>query len=340
MTDQDLRRRSSADRWPVVHEQPLLRAERRLWRRFRNPDTLPLLPLGCVYVFRSGDRFTRVDGAEVCGSDPSIVDAQSVSVVANRCRRMWVWTRVPTTDIAVDLLVGVSFECTVTDPAVVARDALMDLYSELCNRVRFLPALAAHRHKYSPDEVLGAQTAIRHDLEKIFRGGPPQVEGMRIRFDGATVDLPGEFLHHQRELRNSRWAHEQLSLRLTLERERVEHTQRELLCSAERSEATAVTRKERSADQAASRQFQERDAQTERLIAQVKDWLDGDGAKRAPVDRRQIVEALFSKLVGSPGYDVPNLPTTGIVELPAPELNGRARADITTHVAPDDPDGG
>jgi hypothetical protein len=34
----------------------------------------------------------------------------------------------------------------------------------------------------------------------------------------------------------------------------------------------------------------------ERLIAQVKDWLESDSARRAPVDRRRLAEALFDRL--------------------------------------------
>ena len=106
----------------------------------------------------------------------------------------------------------------------------------------------------------------------------------------------------------------------------------DLLTTAELAEATAVARSERTADQVATRRFTDRDTQTERLIAQVKEWLGSDAAKRAPVDRRQLAEALFARLVDQPRSVASRL--TSIVEL-AETNNGSPEPDVLAHIAPE-----
>jgi hypothetical protein len=64
----------------------------------------------------------------------------------------------------------------------------------------------------------------------------------------------------------------------------------------------------------------------------VQDWLGSDDAKRAPVDRRQLVEALLVRLINRPL----DPRATGIVEMPVHTANGRTTVDVTGHIAPDD----
>ena len=330
---------NAAERWPVVHEQSLLRPERRLWRRYRSPDTLPMLQPGCVYVFGVGnEQFAFPRGAELSGEEQKVVDAHSVSIVSTRFRRLWVWARVPTTEPAVDLDVGVSFGCIVDKAERVARAGLTDLAGELRSRIRVEPTLIEHSHQHTPDAIAVAEKAIREGLEAAFRERTPVVAGMWIEFDGVIVRLPDELRRHQREMRDAQWERNRLHVRHQTEREHVQQTRSDLLASAELAEATAVARKERTADQAATRQFEARDTEIERLIAQVKDWLDADGTKRAPVDRRPIVEALFTKLIGTPEERSASAPVTNIVESPPPPAatNGTSREDVTSHVATED----
>jgi hypothetical protein len=332
MPDNSQNDQPERERWPVVLERPLLRAERGLWRRYRNPDHLPPLQPGCVYVFAGQGGYRAWDPSTVLRRHtPIFVEAGSFSVVATRFRRIWVWTRVPTTEIATDLSVGIQFGCDVQDAAAVAEASLTDLRGELENRIRHV-ASAVDRPPYALDEIDTARREIIARLEAMYESEPVRIEGMHIAFLGAAVNPPRDLVRHLTQLRNTRWARIEHHHKHEAERERVQDAERDLLCTPERSEATAVTREERTTDQAATRQFQERDTQTERLVKQVQDWLGSDDAKRAPVDRRQLVEALLVRLINRPL----DPRATGIVEMPVHTANGRTTVDVTGHIAPDD----
>src|SRR5262249_38069657 len=63
-----------------------------------------------------------------------------------------------------------------------------------------------------------------------------------------------------------------------------------------------------------------------------KEWLGSDAAKRAPVDRRQLAEALFARLIDQPRPLQQG--SNGLVELPETN-NGKPEPDILMHIAPD-----
>jgi hypothetical protein len=318
-----------SDRWPVLLERPLLRAESRWWRRYRNPDILPLLQPGCIYVFAVGGRHeVCTDAATLCGDEPMLVSASWLSVVSMRFRRFTVWTRVPTSEPMADFAVGVTFGCTVTDACAVARDGLLDLRGELENYVRHHPDLHQYWHRFAPDAVANARAAIVDSLNDYYPPNPPEVAGVRLSYEGVVVSPSRALLRHQTQLRDIKWSHIE-------EMERVKKVHDDLLNSPERAEATAVARQERTADQVAARQFADRDTQTERLMAQVKEWLGSDAAKRAPVDRRRLAEALFTRLIDKPSPE-PQWPS-GLVELPETD-NGKADSDVLMHITPDDLD--
>lgn len=327
--DQRDEEQPAPDQWPVVLERPLPRAETRWWRRYRNPDLLPMLLPGCVYVFAVGARHeVCTDAASLRGDEPMLVAASWLSVVSMRFRRFTVWTRVPTTEPMTDFAVGVSFGCTVANAGMVARNGLADLRGELENYVRNKPELHAYWYRYAPGEIADARAAILHSVNDYYAQTAAAVSGMYIKFEGTAVSPSRELMRHQIQLRDIKWSH-------TEEMERVKKVHDDLLNSPERAEATAVARHERTADQVATRQFTDRDTQTERLVAQVKEWLGSDAAKRAPVDRRQLVEALFARLIDRPS-PVPQR-STGLVE-PPETTNGKPESDVLRHIAPDDLD--
>jgi hypothetical protein len=325
--DQHQTAAEAADRWPVVHEQPLLRAEMRWWRRYRNPDLLPMLQPGCVYVFAGNGRHeVCADAATLRGDEPMLVAASWLSVVCTRFRRLTVLTRVPAAaDPLAYFTLSITFRCSVIDPRPVAHAGLTDLHGELESQMRHKPELLAQWHKFPPDAIEQARTEIVGALDDYTRL-PPAATGMRITFMGADVSPSRALLRHQTQLRDIRWSHAE-------EMEQVQRLRDELLSSPEWTEATAVARKERTAEQVATRQFADRDTQTERLIAQVKEWLGSDAAKRAPVDRRRLAEALFARLVDHPNPE--SQYPTGLVE-PPETTNGKPDPDIMAHIAPDD----
>lgn len=328
-------RRPGPEGWPVLHEQPLFPAERRFLRRYRNLALLPPLKPGSVYVFAARGRYAKYDdAASLRADDPVLIDANSMSIVATRFRRIRVFVNLSTSEVATDLPVVVTFGCDVTDPREVARIGLNDLRGELESRVRHERSLTNLRHHISVDDIGAARNMICDALDDTYRTAPPLIHGIKIIYEGAQVKLSPELLRHLSQVRDVKWLEREHQIKHAVERRRVRDVERDLLSSAERSEATAVTREERTAAQTAARQFEERDTQTERLMAHVRDWLGSDAAKRAPVDRRQLVEALFARLINE-RVPIPDLARlTGIVELP-PSSNGHADFDIG-HIAPEE----
>jgi hypothetical protein len=199
----------------------------------------------------------------------------------------------------------------------VAEQGLTDLHGDLGMRVSHEELLIALQHRFDIKHIDEVRRRVTASLSTAYRARPPTVEGMDITFEGVHVHTPRELRRHRAELRNTTWLREEEELREKFELKRVAHTE-ELLRSPQRAEATAIARKETTTQQAAQRQFQERDLQTQRLMEQVEAWINGDGAKRAPIDRRHLADELFRRLTDQ------STPEAGNGEYAYQHTNGRA----------------
>ncbi|MHA6627851.1 hypothetical protein ACU61A_20635 [Pseudonocardia sichuanensis] len=312
----------NTDRFPVVDERPLLHPERRWLRgRWRDPAQLPVLPPGCVYVFTvDGRPETSQSAARLTGREPLLTDATSVSIVNLRERVITTTAFLPSTDAAVDFVVRVAFSCQVVDAAVVAQYGATDLPEGIATWLRHDSHLAGMRHQFDIEDVQSVRDRASVELASTYREDPPRAPGMRITFAGVDVLTPRELRRHKAELRNTLWSMIEEEHRHGAELKRVEHTKK-LLSTPEMAEITAVVRQDSTAAQAAQRQFDARDAQTDRLIEQVREWVKADGSKRAPLDRRQIAEELFVRLTGSRLAPDP-LPSVDVLQV-VPDTNGK-----------------
>jgi hypothetical protein len=288
----------NAERFPVVDERPLLRPERRWFRPWRDPAQLPTLPPGCGYVFGVDGRYTPWPHAEhPRGTEPEFVQANAVSLVNSRERRITATTWVPCTDPADDFLVRVVFRCQVARADLVAVHGLTDLQAELDTHLRLDEQLMSLQHQFGVENISEARAAVTERLGRAYRQKPPAVPGMHIQFEGAHLSPPRALRNHYAELRETIWSQE-------TELQRVKHAE-ELLKTPERADAAALARREITAKQAADRAFQERDTRIQRLVEQVQKWLDTDAGKRSPVDRRYFADALFHELTGQPAPEAP-----------------------------------
>jgi predicted RNase H-related nuclease YkuK (DUF458 family) len=309
------------DRFPVVDERALLRPQRR-WLRgaWRDPAELPLLPPGCVYVFSVNDRYeTRRSATGLTGSEPFLAEATWVSIVNLRQRRICETTLMPSQDPALDFVVKVTFRCGVADPVVVAASGVTNLRDDLGSWLRHEPHLSAMRHHFDIEQIHDVRDRVTAELGTAYRERLSIADGMYIAYEGVHVHTPRELRRHRAELRNTIWSRIEEEQKENAERQRVQHT-RELLASPEMAEITAIARQNTTAAQAADRQFQAREEQTKRLIEQVEGWVDADGRKRVPIDRRQLAEEMFERLLGKP------LPSAGTA-LPVDALLTAARSD-------------
>lgn len=290
----------STENFPVVDERPLLRVEQRWFRGpWRDPALLPALPPGCIYVFAGGDdKYTQCRAPEkLRGTEPEFVHARWASMVNVRRRQIIATTWLPAIRSTDDFFVRAVFGCQVTAPETVAELSLTDLQAVLDARLRHDDHLNALQGRFDIDQIADARAAVLETFGDACRKKPPVVTGMEITFEGVHVSTRRELRDHHTELRKTTWDRAVEKLREEHELERVEHVEK-LLTSPMRTEAAAIARKERTTGEAAERTFRERDLRTERLIEQVKAWIDADGGKRAPVDRRHLADELFRQLTG------------------------------------------
>jgi hypothetical protein len=327
------------DRFPVVDERALLRPQRR-WLRgaWRDPAELPLLPPGCVYVFSVDDRFeTRRTAAGLTGSEPFLTEAMWVSIVNVRQKRITETTLVPSQDPAIDFVVKATFRCEVRDAAAVAASGVTNLREDLGSWLRHEPRLSRMRHQFDIEQIHDVRERITAELSATYREPLPIARGMLIAYEGVHVHTPRELRRHRAELRNTIWSRIEEEEKENAERQRVQHT-RELLASPEMAEITAIARRNTTAAQAADRQFQARDEQTKRLIEQVEAWVDADGRKRVPIDRRQLAEEMFERLLGKPMPSAGS-PVTADALLTAARSEGNGKADHPYVPSDDELDG-
>jgi hypothetical protein len=290
----------STEPFPVVDERPLLPPQRRWLRAWRDPALLPAQPPGCVYVFASDDRYTPCRDARLLrGTEPELVEARWVSVVNVRHRRIVATTWVPAKNPADDFVVRAVFGCGVVRPEIVAELGLTDLQRDLDIRLRLDEQLVRLQHMFDVEQIGEARAAVATSLGETYQRQPPAVPGMYIRLEGVHVNPPRALRDHHTELRDTMWSWEVETLRAAYELDRVKHVE-ELLKTPERAEAAAVARKETTTREVAEREFRERDTRTQRLIDQVEKWIDSDGGKRAPIDRRHLAEQLFEQLTDKP----------------------------------------
>jgi hypothetical protein len=303
------------DHFPVIYERSLPRPERRwLVSPWRDPAQIPVLAPGCVYVFAVDGEYKERPGlVHPRGTDPEFVRATSVSMVNLRHRLIAATAWVPSKDPATDFIVQIMFRCQVAQAAVVAHYGLTDVRANLSMRVRLDTGLAPLRHEFGVNDIAALRQQVMEALDPAYRGAPPSVPGMWVTYEGLHVHTPSDLRKHWADMRELSWSIEE-------EKRRVEHTEN-LLRTPQRAEAAAIVRKETTTQQAAQRRFDERDRQTERLIEQVKAWIEGDGGKRAPIDRRWLAEELFRRLTDLPA------PTDGEVTFEyAQHTNGQADA--------------
>ncbi|HEY2791619.1 MAG TPA: hypothetical protein VGJ28_04650, partial [Micromonosporaceae bacterium] len=123
--------------YPMLEERALPPVERRgLWRPlWRDPAGLPPLPAGAVYVFEYDGRYRDPYARRVNGSEPHVIDATAVCLVEIRDRRISVHRAMASARPGIDLLLSVTFRCSVTNPAAVAQAGISDLETMLAAHV-------------------------------------------------------------------------------------------------------------------------------------------------------------------------------------------------------------
>jgi hypothetical protein len=161
----------------------------RTWPGFRTraEADLPRRPAGTLRVFESdGYHVVEADGP-LRPRDPHVVKASSVALVDMRPRTLNVEIDLKPPSGASNCVLKVGFRCRVTDPVLVAKMRMTNLFPELDawlaqnQRLRWL---AAERNLDRIDE---AYLLINQRIHAQFRTNPPEVPGVAVRLVSVRV---------------------------------------------------------------------------------------------------------------------------------------------------------
>ncbi|MEU2420045.1 hypothetical protein ABZ619_03110 [Streptomyces sp. NPDC007851] len=191
--------------YPVIAEHVLATVQGTWWSRRRRRDDLPPPPPGAVHVFRVGGNYRAFpEGMIFDASHPDVLDASSVSVVDTRARLVDVERPLPSVSEADNFTMRASFTCQVTDPAVVARQGVVDVTVPLRAYLMGdsdLPRVSAgHR----VEEINAVRNEVGHRMTAYSAIVPPRVAGMSVEFVSAEVHASDDLRDWEQRLRDER----------------------------------------------------------------------------------------------------------------------------------------
>ena len=174
--------------FPVLLERSLPSATRS-WPGFRRraEADLPRRPSGTLRVFESDGYHTVETDGPLRPRDANVVNASSVVLVDMRPRTLNIEVDLKPPAGANRCVLKVGFRCRVTDPIVVARMRMTNLFPELdawLGQNQRLRWLAAERNLDRVDE---AYLLINQRIHAQFRTNPPQVPGVQVRLVSVRV---------------------------------------------------------------------------------------------------------------------------------------------------------
>ncbi|MFE7230504.1 hypothetical protein ACFY3J_29750 [Streptomyces sp. NPDC001231] len=191
--------------YPVIAEHILATVQGAWWSRRRRREDVPPLPPGAVHVFRVGGNYRPFpEGMVFDPSHPDVLDASSVSLVDTRARLVEVERTLPSLSEADNFTVRASFTCQVTDPAVIARQGVIDVTVPLRAYLMGdgdLPRVSAG---YRVEEVNAVRTEVGHRMTAYSAIVPPRVAGMSVEFVSAEVHASDDLRDWEQKLRDER----------------------------------------------------------------------------------------------------------------------------------------
>jgi hypothetical protein len=194
--------------YPVVSEHVLSAVNGRWWSRRRRDDVPQLLP-GTVHVFRVGGDYRQYpEGLVFDPGSADVLDASSVSLVDTRVRVVDVRRSVPSVSEADQFSVSVSFSCQVTDPALVARQGVVDVTVPLRAYLAGEDDLPRVSAGYRVEEVNAVRAEAARWMTAYSTVVPPRVAGMSVEFVGVEVYAAEELREWEQKLREQRRTHE------------------------------------------------------------------------------------------------------------------------------------
>ncbi|MFJ3231606.1 hypothetical protein [Streptomyces sp. NPDC086787] len=291
--------------YPVITEQVLDRVEGSWWSRRRRRDDVPSLPPGAVHVFRVGGNYRAFpEGMVFDPAHPDVLDASSVTLVDTRARLVEVERTLPSVSEADTFSVRVSFTCQVSDPAVVARQGVIDvavpLHAYLLGDTDLPKAGAGHR----VEEINAVRDEVARRMIAYTAVVPPRVPGMSVEYVSAEVKVSESLRAWEETLRNERRTSQLTQFKLDQETQTAARIAEVFAQGSNHVDALSVARQETEVNQVAARIHRiEQEETTRRHDERTADRTHARGMEVAAAQmRRDTVLALLRQMGGSGDY--------------------------------------
>jgi hypothetical protein len=215
----------TANPYPVIAERSLRPVPRKLLRGARrDPAELPEQPPGTVLVFHAKGGYQAFsERRHLTGSEEAVVQAVAVSVVDVRARLVMVGIPIPSSDLAHDFPVQVTFRCTVRDAARVVEEGLWDLHTLLAAYLKEDLELPRMGLEWGIEGIHRLRPLVVARVKAFFEVVPPQIDGVQVELSSVDVLLPADVKNHARGLKGMRWEEEANELRAAIEAKDVAH---------------------------------------------------------------------------------------------------------------------
>ncbi|MEU2559470.1 hypothetical protein ABZ626_09075 [Streptomyces longispororuber] len=311
--------------YPVIAEHVLATVQGTWWSRRRRRDDVPQLPPGAVYVFRVGGNYRSFpEGMVFDPSHPDVLDASSVSLVDTRARLVEVERTLPSVSEADNFTLRASFTCQVTDPAVIARQGIIDVTVALRAYLMGdgdLPRVSAgHR----VEEVNAVRTEASHRMTAYSAIVPPRVAGMSVEFVSAEVHASDDLRDWEQRLRDERRSWELQRGQRDFETQDALRIAELLSQGSDHVDAFGIARKEIDVSEVADRIHRIADEEsTRRHAAETADRAHAQARETAEAQmRRDMLLTLLRQMAGSEYVDY-----HPIFEQVLREMGGRSGSD-------------
>ncbi|GAA3431513.1 hypothetical protein [Kutzneria kofuensis] len=285
-------------RYPVIQEQRLDRAQRRLLGRQRTETELPRAEPGTVLVFEVESGYVAfTERRHLTGREDLVVNAVSVSVVDVRPRSVSVRLTIPSRSAADEFTVVVDFNCCVEDPQAVAAAGWTDLAEPLHTYLSQDAALRQLGAGHRVEEI----NEVREDVDARVRAyctlRAPRLSGMSVKLAGVDVLTPEDLSQHARTMRDTEWRHAQQGLENDFEDRDATRLQGYFERGAQAVSALAARRGQLNLAEAAEREYQQLERKRADLL-RLFESLPEAYRDTVAIDADRIINSVFDEIVG------------------------------------------
>jgi hypothetical protein len=290
------------------------------------PDQRP----GTVLVFEVNGGYQEfAERRHLRGSEDALIDAVSVSVIDTRSRSVPVDLAIPSTDLAHDFPVRVTFRCTVTDAVAVVADGLRNVAAVLADHLREDLELQKLGMDFGIEQVHRLRPLVMSRIKAYVEFIPPRINGMRVALSGVDVLLPTDVRDHAMGMKGLRRADEINTVRSAFENKDVARIEEILHRGMAAGLALGVSRNEVPVGEAVVMQRQAEIAEREMEAQRVKYLIDlihklpESSLDFLPIDTHVLVQSITRSLLGADA-PMPASPPRPAVGDGRPTANGDA----------------